>query len=111
MGKNRLAKPDNEYTDNDAGRFVGELDISVVIRYYNWALGLVMRHHSSEKELVHLPMAIVSINGWNGLAVTFGFQSGTYRPAIRHDEQRRVPGPGTSGGSCVCCRQKLVGDN
>ena len=39
----------------------------------------------SEKELVDLTLAIVAINGWNRLAISFRTVPGTYIPA-----QRRV---------------------
>jgi AhpD family alkylhydroperoxidase len=35
----------------------------------------------SEKELVNLTMAIVAINGWNRLAISFRAVAGTYQPA------------------------------
>ncbi|HZW30472.1 MAG TPA: carboxymuconolactone decarboxylase family protein [Isosphaeraceae bacterium] len=38
------------------------------------------RAHFSEKELVDLTMAIVAINGWNRLAVSFRAVPGTYQP-------------------------------
>ena len=37
--------------------------------------------HFDEEELVALTMAIVSINGWNRLAVSFRNPVGTYQPA------------------------------
>ncbi len=39
------------------------------------------RTQFSEKELVDLTMAIVAINGWNRLAVSFRAEVGTYQPA------------------------------
>ncbi|HSB69348.1 MAG TPA: carboxymuconolactone decarboxylase family protein [Candidatus Methylomirabilis sp.] len=39
------------------------------------------RQHFSEKELVDLSMAIVAINGWNRLAISFRAVPGTYAPA------------------------------
>lgn len=38
------------------------------------------RRHFSEKELADLTMAIVAINGWNRLAISFRKTPGTYRP-------------------------------
>ena len=37
--------------------------------------------HFSEKELVDLTLAIVAINGWNRLAISFRTVPGTYNPA------------------------------
>jgi AhpD family alkylhydroperoxidase len=37
----------------------------------------------SEKELVGLTMAVVAINGWNRLAISFRAPAGTYQPAAR----------------------------
>jgi AhpD family alkylhydroperoxidase len=39
------------------------------------------RGQFSEKELVDLTMAIIAINGWNRLAVSFRALVGTYQPA------------------------------
>ena len=39
------------------------------------------RQHFSEKELVDLTLAIVAINGWNRLAISFRAEAGTYQPA------------------------------
>ncbi len=37
--------------------------------------------HFTEKELVDLTMAVITINGWNRLAITFRSEVGTYQPA------------------------------
>ena len=37
--------------------------------------------HFSEKELVDLTLAIIAINGWNRLAISFGSVAGTYQRA------------------------------
>jgi len=42
--------------------------------------------HFSRKELVDLTLAIVVINGWNRLAVSFRTVPGTYQPA-HHDKK------------------------
>ena len=39
--------------------------------------------HFSEKELVDLTMAIIAINGWNRLAISFRAVPGTYQPATQ----------------------------
>jgi AhpD family alkylhydroperoxidase len=36
--------------------------------------------HFTEAELVNLTMAVIAINGWNRLAVTFHSEVGTYQP-------------------------------
>lgn len=38
------------------------------------------RQHFSEEELVNLTLAIVAINGWNRLAISFRKEPGTYQP-------------------------------
>jgi AhpD family alkylhydroperoxidase len=43
----------------------------------------------SEKELVNLTMAIVAINGWNRLAISFRAVAGTYQPA-GHAQQAKA---------------------
>jgi len=40
-----------------------------------------VRQHFSEKELVDLTMAVVAINGWNRLAISFRPPVGSYQPA------------------------------
>lgn len=40
-----------------------------------------VRQHFSEKELVDLTLAIVAINGWNRLAISFRSVPGSYQPA------------------------------
>ena len=39
-----------------------------------------VRQHFDEKELVDLTLAIVTINGWNRLAISLGADVGSYRP-------------------------------
>jgi AhpD family alkylhydroperoxidase len=39
-----------------------------------------VRQHFSEQELVNLSLAIVAINGWNRLAISFRSEAGTYQP-------------------------------
>jgi alkylhydroperoxidase family enzyme len=39
------------------------------------------REHFTERELVDLTMAIVAINAWNRLAVSFAAVPGSYQPA------------------------------
>ena len=40
-----------------------------------------VRRHFSDKELVDLTLAVVAINGWNRLAISFRKVPGTYQPA------------------------------
>jgi AhpD family alkylhydroperoxidase len=42
-----------------------------------------VRSKFSEDELVKLTMAIVTINGWNRLCVSFRVEAGTYQPASK----------------------------
>jgi AhpD family alkylhydroperoxidase len=44
------------------------------------------RRHFSDRELVDLTMAIVTINGWNRLSVAFRTVPGSYQPRPRHTE-------------------------
>jgi AhpD family alkylhydroperoxidase len=41
------------------------------------------REHFTEKELVDLTLAVVTINGWNRLAIAFRAEPGHYQPAPR----------------------------
>lgn len=47
------------------------------------------RQHFDEKELIDLTMAIIAINGWNRLAISFRTVPGTYQPAT---ESRKIAG-------------------
>jgi AhpD family alkylhydroperoxidase len=40
-----------------------------------------VRKHFSEDELVNLSLAVVAINGWNRLSISFRAVPGTYQPA------------------------------
>ncbi len=42
-----------------------------------------VRQHFSEEELVNLTLAVVAINGWNRLVISFRTVPGTYRPTHR----------------------------
>jgi len=39
-----------------------------------------VRKHFTDKELVDLTLAVVAINGWNRLAISFRAVPGTYQP-------------------------------
>src|SRR5262245_13486284 len=41
------------------------------------------RAHFTEAELVNLTMAVIAINGWNRLAISFREVAGSYQPAAR----------------------------
>ncbi len=43
-----------------------------------------VRQHFSEEELVNLTLAIVTINGWNRLSISFRSEPGTYQPVTHH---------------------------
>jgi alkylhydroperoxidase family enzyme len=40
-----------------------------------------VRQHFNEKEMVALSLAVVAINGWNRLAISFRADVGSYQPA------------------------------
>ncbi len=44
------------------------------------------RRYFSEKQLVDLTLAIVAINGWNRLSISFRHEAGTYQPRKRDQE-------------------------
>ncbi len=48
---------------------------------------LECRKHFSEKELSDLTVAIIAINGWNRLAVSFRVLAGTYEPKKANGQQ------------------------
>jgi alkylhydroperoxidase family enzyme len=39
-----------------------------------------VRHYFNEKELADLTLAVIAINGWNRLAISFRRTVGSYRP-------------------------------
>jgi AhpD family alkylhydroperoxidase len=43
-----------------------------------------IREHFSEEEIAYLTLAVVQINGWNRLAISFRAPAGTYQPAQDH---------------------------
>lgn len=43
-----------------------------------------VREHFDEKQLVDLTMAVIAINSWNRLAISFRALAGTYEPAKGH---------------------------
>ena len=59
------------------------------------------RQHFSEKELVDLTLAIVAINGWNRLAISFRKVPGTYQPKRRSEGTAKSVAFGRhAGNSC-----------
>ena len=45
------------------------------------------RAHFSEAELVNLTMAVIAINGWNRLAISFREVAGNYQPSAHTNKQ------------------------
>src|SRR5512135_952052 len=58
---------------------------------YHWA-----RQHFSEKELVDLTLAVVVINSWNRLAISFREPPGTYRPHAAEHQPVAEAGAGAT---------------
>lgn len=63
------------------------------------------REHFSGKELVDVTLAIIAINGWNRLAISFRAVPGTYQPnwhsGDRAKSARSEAAPGTVAGKTV----------
>lgn len=53
------------------------------------------RKRFSEKELVDLTMAVIAINGWNRLSVSFRKEAGTYQPAAGVERGQVTAAPPT----------------
>jgi AhpD family alkylhydroperoxidase len=51
-----------------------------------------VRPHFTEKELADLTWAVVAINGWNRLAISFRAVPGTYKPHLRAQMVAAVTG-------------------
>jgi AhpD family alkylhydroperoxidase len=49
-----------------------------------------LRRHFSEKESVDLTLAIVTINGWNRLAIPFQTPAGRYQPRVGGSQEDRT---------------------
>ncbi len=68
-----------------------------------------VRGQFEEKELVNLTLAVVAINGWNRLAISFRTVPGSYQPAGKQSAlERRAPArlySATSGGAAGFCRR------
>ena len=47
-----------------------------------------VRKHFTEKELVDLTMAIIAINSWNRMAITFRAVAGDHVPDVSHSHRR-----------------------
>jgi AhpD family alkylhydroperoxidase len=50
----------------------------------------VARKEFSDKEMVDLTMAVIAINGWNRLAISFRSVAGSYQPAVSQNEAKEV---------------------
>ena len=48
----------------------------------------IARSQFSERELIDLTMAVIAINGWNRLAVSFRAVAGDYQPSVPHGAAR-----------------------
>ena len=49
-----------------------------------------VRQHFSEQELVDLSLAVITINGWNRLAISFRSEVGAYQPGIAAAMKKKV---------------------
>jgi AhpD family alkylhydroperoxidase len=50
----------------------------------------IARKEFSDKELVNLTMAVIAINGWNRLAISFRAVAGTYQPVLPQGGAKEV---------------------
>lgn len=50
------------------------------------------RKYFADQELVNLTLAVIAINGWNRLAISFRSVPGSYQPAARAHAERSIPG-------------------
>ena len=46
------------------------------------------KQHFSEEELVNLTLAVIAINGWNRIAISFRMVPGEYQPVVRKTENK-----------------------
>jgi alkylhydroperoxidase family enzyme len=51
-----------------------------------------LRAHFSEKEIVDLTLAILAINGWNRLAISFQTPPGSYQPTAARAKSAETAG-------------------
>jgi AhpD family alkylhydroperoxidase len=55
------------------------------------------RMYFTDKELVDLTMAVIAINGWNRLSISFRREAGTYRPGEKKTfEAKQGAGPAST---------------
>lgn len=54
------------------------------------------RRHFSEKELVDLTMAVIAINGWNRLSISFRRDAGTYHADGKGKDLKQDPRPASA---------------
>lgn len=52
-----------------------------------------MREYFSEEEVAMLSLAVVQINGWNRLAISFRAPVGSYQPAPKHSDAQEMSAP------------------
>ncbi len=69
------------YTDRERAAFVWTEAVTVVTDgYISDEAYEEVKPHFTEKELVELTMVIITINGWNRLAISARSTAGTYQP-------------------------------
>lgn len=54
------------------------------------------RRHFTEKELVDLTLAIIAINGWNRLAISFRTVPGSYQVPAHRETKKAMPSKGST---------------
>lgn len=68
------------YSDRERAALAWAEAVTLIQQDVSDELYAETRKHFSEKELVDLNWAVVAINGWNRVAITFRAVPGTYQP-------------------------------
>jgi alkylhydroperoxidase family enzyme len=71
------------YTERERAALAWTEAVTLIPGGISDELSTAVREHFSEKELVDLTMEIVTINGWNRIAIALGADVGSYQPRRR----------------------------
>jgi AhpD family alkylhydroperoxidase len=71
------------YTERERAALAWTEAVTLIPDGISDELSTAVREHFSEKELVDLTMEIVTINGWNRIAIALGADVGSYQPRRR----------------------------
>jgi AhpD family alkylhydroperoxidase len=80
------------YTDRERAALAWTEAVTALDGHVPDAVYDEVRPHFTEKELTDLTWAVVAINGWNRMAISFRTVPGTYKPHLRAQMVAQVTG-------------------